>query len=244
MCVCVCFATMESRNSGDKVQVLTAGGAANLGGGGNSKLSKRRNKKKNKKTKQKVDAAVVAAAAVIPGNYTDTPSSVATKEHQNENSEPGESSFVLELEHSECHEEDDPLTTTTAPDLNNQILSKPKEGEGEEDFKEEAVDPLKIEVYDENLHSRSSDFFWLFLCFIGIMFSFVAYGLLLEYTTSGGRKLHELSFLFVTSGLYTFTAAAGRYVRAETPTTIPPARFAVLGLTSMGSTFCSVRSLR
>jgi len=50
--------------------------------------------------------------------------------------------------------------------------------------------------------------------------------------------------LFVTSGLYTITAAAGRYVRDETPTTIPPARFAILGLTSMGSTFCSVRSLR
>lgn len=91
---------------------------------------------------------------------------------------------------------------------------------------------------------KSHELFWLFICFIGIMFSFVAYGLLLEYTTSGGRKLHELSFLFVTSGLYTLTAAAGRYVRDETPTTIPPARFAILGLTSMGSTFCSVRSLR
>jgi len=76
------------------------------------------------------------------------------------------------------------------------------------------------------------------------MFSFVGYGLLLEYATSGGRKLHELSFLFVTSLLYTTTAAAGRYVRDETPSTIPPARFAVLGMTSMGSTFCSVRSLR
>jgi hypothetical protein len=85
---------------------------------------------------------------------------------------------------------------------------------------------------------------WLIICFLGIMASFVCYGLLLEYTTSGGRQLHELSFLFVTSGLYTLTAAAGRYVRDETPTTIPPARFAVLGLTSMGSTFCSVRSLR
>lgn len=92
--------------------------------------------------------------------------------------------------------------------------------------------------------SKRSDLLWLALCFLGIMLSFVCYGLLLEYTTSGGRKLHELSFLFVTSALYTVTAAAGRYVRDETPTTIPPARFAVLGLTSMGSTFCSVRSLR
>lgn len=92
--------------------------------------------------------------------------------------------------------------------------------------------------------SKSSDIFWLTLCFFGIMASFVCYGLLLEYTTSGGRKLHELSFLFVTSLLYTLTAAAGRYVRAETPSTIPPARFAALGLMSMGSTYCSVRSLR
>jgi solute carrier family 35 (UDP-galactose transporter), member B1 len=92
--------------------------------------------------------------------------------------------------------------------------------------------------------TRANELFWLFFCFVGIMASFVCYGLLMEYTTSGGRKLHELSFLFITSALYTVTAAAGRYVRDETPTTIPPARFAILGLTSMGSTFCSVRSLR
>jgi hypothetical protein len=92
--------------------------------------------------------------------------------------------------------------------------------------------------------TSTSQFVWLFICFFGIMASFVAYGLLLEYATSGGRTLHELSFLFVTSGLYTITAAAGRYVRDETPTTIAPSRFAILGLTSMGSTFFSVRSLR
>lgn len=99
---------------------------------------------------------------------------------------------------------------------------------------------------DQHNHNNASttEIVWLVICFVGIMASFVAYGLLLEYTTSGGRKLHELSFLFVTSALYTVTAAAGRYVRDETPTTIPPARFAILGLTSMGSTFCSVRSLR
>ena len=88
------------------------------------------------------------------------------------------------------------------------------------------------------------DIIWLIVCFFGIMFSLILYGLLLEYTTSGGRKLHELSFLFITSLLYTITAAAGRHVRGEKPTSIPPARFAVLGITSMGSTFCSVRSLR
>jgi hypothetical protein len=110
----------------------------------------------------------------------------------------------------------------------------------------ELVTPVNIEdlYQDESKSSKTSDLIWLFLCFMGIMASFVCYGLLLEYTTSGGRKLHELSFLFVTSGLYTLTAAAGRYVRGETPTTIPPSRFAILGLTSMGSTFTSVRSLR
>lgn len=98
--------------------------------------------------------------------------------------------------------------------------------------------------HDDSSSLQKTELVWLLLCFLGIMASFVCYGLLLEYTTSGGRHLHELSFLFVTSSLYTVTAAAGRYVRDETPTTIPPARFAILGLTSMGSTFCSVRSLR
>lgn len=101
--------------------------------------------------------------------------------------------------------------------------------------------PVALDNQENSIASRN---LWLFSCFFGIMVSFVAYGLLLEYATSGGRKLHELSFLFVTSGLYTLTAAAGRHVRDETPSSIPPARFAVLGLTSMGSTFCSVRSLR
>jgi hypothetical protein len=92
--------------------------------------------------------------------------------------------------------------------------------------------------------SKGSDILWLALCFFGIMGSFVAYGLLLEYATSGGKRLHELSFLFITSLLYTVTASVGRYARAEKPSTIPPAQFAVLGLTSMGSTFFSVRALR
>jgi len=70
--------------------------------------------------------------------------------------------------------------------------------------------------------SKASDILWLSVCFFGIMGSFVAYGLLLEYATSGGKKLHELSFLFVTSLLYTVTASVGRYARAEKPSTIPP----------------------
>jgi hypothetical protein len=103
--------------------------------------------------------------------------------------------------------------------------------------------PVIVEEVSEQ-KNKSTEFFWLAFCFFGIMGSFVAYGLLLEYATSGGKHLHELSFLFVTSLLYTMTASVGRYVRAETPSTIPPAQFAVLGLTSMGSTFFSVRALR
>ena len=94
------------------------------------------------------------------------------------------------------------------------------------------------------LTTSQKEIFWLFVCFLGIMMSFVCYGLLLEYTTSGGRKLHELSFLFVTSALYTVTGWVGRYVVNEDSSDIPPSRFALLGLSSMGSTFCSVRSLR
>lgn len=85
----------------------------------------------------------------------------------------------------------------------------------------------------------------LLFCFCGIMASFCAYGVLLEYATSAGRTLHELSFLFVTSLLYTATALLGRTVRGESPNTaIPPYEFGLLATTSMGSTFCSVRSLR
>mmetsp|Transcript_4388 Transcript_4388/g.5067 ORF Transcript_4388/g.5067 Transcript_4388/m.5067 type:complete len:468 (-) Transcript_4388:161-1564(-) len=104
--------------------------------------------------------------------------------------------------------------------------------------------PESMVALPSSSSSSTSRNLWLSICFFGIMFSFVLYGLLLEYATSGGRKLHELSFLFITSGLYTIAGAAGRHIRDETPTQIPPARFAILGLTSMGSTYCSVRSLR
>lgn len=132
--------------------------------------------------------------------------------------------------------------------LDNDKEAETKQSGGNEstvsDVKENQPDDLyKNDETDTGLGGKAN-IIWLGICFFGIMFSFVGYGLLLEYATSGGRKLHELSFLFVTSLLYTTTAAAGRYVRDETPSTIPPARFAILGMTSMGSTFCSVRSLR
>lgn len=63
-----------------------------------------------------------------------------------------------------------------------------------------ATDPLPSHPSMQQRSSTSSELVWLVACFLGIMASFVCYGLLLEYTTSGGRQLHELSFLFVTSG--------------------------------------------
>jgi hypothetical protein len=144
-----------------------------------------------------------------------------------------------------------PAQVTPGEDDEHPIQSPPKQ-EHIDTFVTTTLPEPKLEdisnehcqQHDNDSSIQKTELVWLLLCFLGIMASFVCYGLLLEYTTSGGRHLHELSFLFVTSSLYTVTAAAGRHVRDETPTTIPPARFAILGLTSMGSTFCSVRSLR
>lgn len=156
--------------------------------------------------------------------------------------------MFLEFEESTRRDDEDPLMATDPGDNAGQegprgVLASQKSMNTAHSGANKTTSSME-EMYHPPPPSRKTELFWLFICFLGIMASFVCYGILLEYTVSGGRKLHELSFLFVTSGLYTITAAAGRYVRDETPTTIPPARFAVLGLTSMGSTFCSVRSLR
>ena len=45
---------------------------------------------------------------------------------------------------------------------------------------------------------------------LGFVGSLLAYGVLLEYATSGGRQLHELSFVMVTCLLYAAVAAACR----------------------------------
>ena len=85
---------------------------------------------------------------------------------------------------------------------------------------------------------------WLAFSFFGIMVSFILYGIVMEYATSGGRKLHELSLIFVTSSLYTTTAYVGKTIRGERPTTVPTYKLFVVAMLSMGSTFFSVRSLR
>ncbi|KAL7570064.1 hypothetical protein ACA910_017099 [Epithemia clementina (nom. ined.)] len=159
----------------------------------------------------------------------------------------------LELEEEEHTAQlDGPLQNTSYSDNLNQQTARLHSDLHVAEPRHEGDDPLStkpMEVIPGTASSTQSsrkrhELIWLLVCFLGIMASFVCYGLLLEAATNDGKKLHELSFLFVTSGLYTLTAAAGRYVRDETPTTIPPARFAVLALTSMGSTFFSVRSLR
>jgi len=202
--------------------VLTAGGAANTGAydRGKGKVNNRRNDTVNSMTER--DGKKVA------------------EEYQT--GLPPEK-FALEYEES-ITEIDENETGDNGVDVG---ANDPKKTSKDSLLVEnEAVTPVNIDdlYQEESQPSKTQDLLWLFICFLGIMASFVCYGLLLEYTTSGGRKLHELSFLFVTSGLYTLTAAAGRYVRGEEQTTIPPSRFAILGLTSMGSTFTSVRSLR
>ncbi len=56
--------------------------------------------------------------------------------------------------------------------------------------------------------------------------------------------MNELSLIFVTSVLYCCTAWFGRAVRNEERITIPKEQMIILGLSSMGSTYTSVRSLR
>lgn len=239
----------KKQNTNDKVKVLTAGGAAAPGSknGKGSNNDPRRNKPKE------VDPAADEAADILSSSSAGVAAAAATPaKWQSETSPPSnnaDNNYSLEYEASDRGDHhEDPLATRDDNDANGRTSTSSKSGSVTNRFgpENEAVTPIKVEdLYQEPPQSsKAHDLFWLFLCFIGIMASFVCYGLLLEYTTSGGRKLHELSFLFVTSGLYTLTAAAGRYVRDETPSTIPPARFAILGLTSMGSTFTSVRSLR
>ena len=245
---------MESNN---KPVVITAGGLV----GASPPAAKKNKKKKNKKGAGNKKAQnndtnnnkkkVAAAMEEKDGGGTSPEVRVDSKKAQNPEQEQGGSGSdgdppqqFLEFEESatflDHNSNSDPLSH---PSSSNADKGSGKSG-AKKQHRKNTPSTVEDLLVTSPPPSQKSELFWLFLCFMGIMASFVCYGVLLEYTTSGGRKLHELSFLFVTSGLYTITAAAGRYVRDETPTTIPPARFAVLGLTSMGSTFCSVRSLR
>jgi hypothetical protein len=259
---------MDYSNKGDeserhKVHVLTAGGAASTAPSSSSRNKKKKhNKKKQAPKEQSPAVGSEQHQAIVASKVTSSTSADDTKEEaQNDWDRPevpvmAHAHLEIEEDDWDSPQEDDHVGDLrhNAPyvdDLENELAVSssmddsshhsnslyPSSSPGEKTVTHTNTDT-------DDTSSNYSDIVWLTICFLGIMASFVCYGLLLEYTTSGGRNLHELSFLFVTSGLYTLTAAAGRYVRDETPSTIPPARFALLGLTSMGSTFCSVRSLR
>lgn len=207
------------------VQVLTAGGAG-------QKKKRNRHKAKEPHAESNPPAATAHESVSVEAQNTQPPTQDEPMGHLEYEQEP--------THNGEDDVEDVALNDAQQPPTHSSRNNGLYSDHPPKDLRRRLV-PMERKT---EASPASSELLWLVVCFLGIMASFVCYGLLLEYTTSGGRKLHELSFLFVTSGLYTLTAAAGRYVRDETPTTIPPARFAILGLTSMGSTWCSVRSLR
>lgn len=245
------------------VQVLTAGGAGvpKSGGtsGGGTKSRRRNRGRRQHGGKGKANSAAGHDEQDHSEDEMNIPASGAKEEDQNNPSPAperdggrpasGTEGHHLEIEGTDSGDEDGVVDVALKdPEdkngFNNDNRMSSHTPYSDSPKKGVSKPGMRLPPLPKQESAQQHQVFWLIICFLGIMASFVCYGLLLEYTTSGGRKLHELSFLFVTSGLYTLTAAAGRYVRDETPTTIPPARFAVLGLTSMGSTFCSVRSLR
>lgn len=97
----------------------------------------------------------------------------------------------------------------------------------------------------EGGEEKHAGYGWLLFCALGMISSLTLYGIVLEYTTSGGRKLHEISFIFVTTSIYALTAFIARNFFGETPSKdISKYQMLILSLTSIASTFTSVRSLR
>eukprot|EP00545_Synedropsis_sp_CCMP1620_P002969 CAMPEP_0119005228 /NCGR_PEP_ID=MMETSP1176-20130426/1598_1 /TAXON_ID=265551 /ORGANISM="Synedropsis recta cf, Strain CCMP1620" /LENGTH=507 /DNA_ID=CAMNT_0006957011 /DNA_START=113 /DNA_END=1636 /DNA_ORIENTATION=+ len=235
--------------------VVTAGGAGQKQQP--NKSSPRKNKKGKQRSKKRTPVAAVVTPSIVPVEEDQSATnSFLEFEESNNNLNNNNSNSNSNEEQQQQQQQ------ASAERSNQETKSNHKSASRHDDSSSKNDDKTSIQSLDSLYQIPSTPValeraanndlgganvsrnIWLFCCFFGIMVSFVCYGLLMEYATSGGRKLHELSFLFVTSGLYTLTAAAGRHVRDETPTSIPPARFAILGLTSMGSTFCSVRSLR
>jgi solute carrier family 35 (UDP-galactose transporter), member B1 len=91
---------------------------------------------------------------------------------------------------------------------------------------------------------KHAGYWWLLFCVVGMVSSLTLYGLVLEFVTSGGRKLHEISFVFVTTAIYSVTAYIAREIFNEKPTHISKYQMLILSITSIASTFTSVRSLR
>lgn len=97
-------------------------------------------------------------------------------------------------------------------------------------------------------HSQDGDkhagYGWLAICAIGMLCSLTFYGIVLEYATSGGRKIHEVSFLFITTSIYALTGFVAREMNGDKPMDLSRYQTLILSLTSITSTFTSVRSLR
>lgn len=91
---------------------------------------------------------------------------------------------------------------------------------------------------------RHAGYGWLAFCTAGMICTLTMYGIVLEYVTSGGRHLHELSFIFVTCSIYSMTAFIARSLFEEKPTEISKYEMLWLSTTSISSTFTSILSLR
>ena len=91
---------------------------------------------------------------------------------------------------------------------------------------------------------RHAGYGWLAFCTAGMICTLTMYGIVLEYVTSGGRHLHELSFVFVTCSIYSITAFVARSLFEEKPTEISKYEMLWLSTTSISSTFTSILSLR
>lgn len=95
-----------------------------------------------------------------------------------------------------------------------------------------------------NDEEKHAGYGWLFFCIFGMISTLTLYGIALEYTTSGERKLHEMSFVFVTTAIYSTTAYVARWTFNEKHTEISKYNMLFLSCTSIASTYTSIRSLR
>ena len=103
---------------------------------------------------------------------------------------------------------------------------------------------MGVTTQEDDSNEKHAGYWWLLFCVVGMVSSLTLYGLVLEFVTSGGRKLHEISFVFVTTAIYSVTAFIAREIFNEKPTHISKYQMFLLSITSIASTFTSVRSLR
>lgn len=98
-------------------------------------------------------------------------------------------------------------------------------------------------VVANNADRIRNNYKWLFVCMSGTIISLVVYGITLEYATSQGRDLDEMTFVFVTTIVYAMIAYVGREITGERPSEIPKLQLLFLAAASTGSAVTSIRSL-